>query len=108
MYICSNDKIKPAYLPAFERWSLYKSIWMNHWEEFQRIYNTRFLSKYGELSDGKKEEVEKLLGCGNFQNGFQRYSCEECDVNKDEIGEQMNQNILIKFKFSIRTLLFQQ
>ena len=54
---------------------------MNHWEEFQRIYDRRFLSRYGELSDSKKEEVEKLLGCGNFQNGFQRYSCEECDVN---------------------------
>ncbi len=39
---------------------------MNHWEEFQRIYDKRFFSKYGELSDGKIEEVEKLLGCGNF------------------------------------------
>jgi len=81
LYICSTDKSKPVYLPAFERWSLYKSIWMNHWEEFQQIYDRRFLSKYGELSEAKIEEVEKLLGCGNFQNGFQRYSCEECDVN---------------------------
>ncbi|HRG45554.1 MAG TPA: transposase zinc-binding domain-containing protein [Leptospiraceae bacterium] len=62
---------------------------MNHWEEFRR----RFLSKYGELSDGKIEEVEKLLGCGNFQNGFQRYSCEECDLNKDEI-ESSDANVL--------------
>ncbi|HMW07756.1 MAG TPA: transposase zinc-binding domain-containing protein [Leptospiraceae bacterium] len=82
MYVCNTDKAKkPNYIPSLERASQYKSIWKKHWEEFLRIYDMKFLSKYGELSEGKIEEVEKLLGCGDFLNGFQRYSCEECDVN---------------------------
>ena len=82
MYVCDTDKTKkPNYIPALERASQYKSIWQRHWKEFVNQYDRRFKAIYGELTEEKIEEVEKLLGCGDFLNGFQRYSCEECDIN---------------------------
>lgn len=82
MYICAEKKAKkPDYIPALVRSSQYQSIWQRHWKEFVNQYERRFKAVYGELTQEKIEEVEKLLGCGDFQNGFQRYSCEECETN---------------------------
>ncbi|HMX31824.1 MAG TPA: transposase zinc-binding domain-containing protein, partial [Leptospiraceae bacterium] len=82
MYVCDTDKTKkPNYIPTLERSSQYKAVWKRHWKEFVNQYDRRFKAIYGELTEEKIEEVEKLLGCGDFLNGFQRYSCEECDVN---------------------------
>jgi hypothetical protein len=44
------------------------------------IYDEKFKEKYGHLSYRKIWEVEKLLGCGNFENGFKFYECEFCGV----------------------------
>jgi hypothetical protein len=71
MYICSDNKTERSYIPALERWSLYKSIWINHWQSYLRTCKNR-------PSSGKVFEVKKLLKCGNFQNGFQRYTCKDC------------------------------
>ena len=81
MYICSKQPPKSDYIPAMERWNFYKSIWQNHWDDFLPIYNKNFLSIYGQIHPGKIEEVQKLLNCGNFLNGFQRYTCMECGTN---------------------------
>ncbi len=80
MYIQSENKEKPDYYPGLERWSLYKTLWMRHWQGFQEIYVTRFLGRLGSLSDEKKEEVEKLIKCGKFQHGFQRHTCLCCGI----------------------------
>lgn len=77
MYICSTNSAKPVYVPALERWSHYKSIWQNHWEEFGRMYDQKFLSIYGELTKDKIEKVEKLLKCGNSFN-VQPQNCPDC------------------------------
>lgn len=37
-----------------------------------------FEDKYGHLFTGKKEEVSKLLKCGDFSHGFYRYRCPDC------------------------------
>ncbi|MCB1194312.1 MAG: transposase [Leptospiraceae bacterium] len=81
MYIFSKQQNKYSYIPALERWSLYKSIWQNHWIDFQEIYNTNFLDIYGKISQRKIEEVQKLIDCGNFLNGFQKYTCKECGIS---------------------------
>ncbi len=88
MYICSTNEIKSAYLPAFERWSLYKSIWMSHWEEFRRIYDRRFLSKYGELSDGKNlfPKVSVHLGKGKIYNSELKNYNGHCFIYNNEEG----------------------
>ena len=72
MYICSKQQTVYSYIPAMERWSLYKSIWQNHWIDFLQIYDTNFLDIYGKISQRKIEEVQKLIDCGNFLNGFQK------------------------------------
>jgi len=35
---------------------------------------------YGSLNKKKLDEVQKLLGCGKFKNGFQRYTSPRCDT----------------------------
>ena len=71
MHICSENKTERSYIPALERWTLYKSIWINHWQSFLSTCKNK-------PSSGKVFEVKKLLRCGNFQNGFQRYTCKDC------------------------------
>ncbi|MCB1194306.1 MAG: transposase zinc-binding domain-containing protein [Leptospiraceae bacterium] len=41
------------------------------------ITTKNYLSIYGQIHPGKIEKVQKLLNCGNFQNGFQKYTCLE-------------------------------
>ncbi|MDA3900149.1 MAG: transposase zinc-binding domain-containing protein [Spirochaetes bacterium] len=78
MYICDKTKTKPAYKPGLERWSLYKGLWIKYWKEFQNSYDETFKEKYGELTQRHKLEVRKLISCGKFQNGFNRYYCQGC------------------------------
>ncbi len=78
MYIHSKHKTDPCYHPGLERWSQYKTLWIRHWSGFLKIYNQRFYSRLGPLTEEKKEEVEKLIKCGKFQYGFQRHTCLFC------------------------------
>lgn len=78
MYICDETKTKPSYRPGLERRSMYKSLWIRHWYGFQKIYSVTFEKTYGALTKEKIDEVVKLLRCGKFKNGFQRYTCPEC------------------------------
>lgn len=78
VYICDKTHTKPEYIPGLQRWSLYKSIWIQHWHEFQEIYADTYEKSYGKLTENKKNEVRKLITCGKFKNGFQRYFCPDC------------------------------
>lgn len=78
MYLCSIHDEKPPYLPGLERWSMYKFLWIRHWQGFRDIYDDRFKKLYGPLTLEKIEEVEKLIKCGKFRNGFQRHICVHC------------------------------
>jgi len=81
IYIYSaNNPTFPDYLPGLERPSLYKEIWHKYWPEFLSIYNEKFKEKYGTLTHRKRWEVEKLLGCGNFENGFKLFECSHCGI----------------------------
>ena len=80
MYIFSEKQQKPIYIPGHERWSMYKSVWIRHWPDFQKVYPYRFQKIYGPLKDDKKEQVAKLIQCGKFQNGFQRLTCPDCST----------------------------
>jgi len=49
VYVCNFKNIKLPYKPGLERWSLYKSIWIKHWKEFQKIYQEKYETTYGLL-----------------------------------------------------------
>ena len=78
MYICSEQENNLIYHPHLERFSVYKSIWSFYWDEFVKIYPNRFFEIYGELDRDKAEEVNKLISCGKFKNGYQRSFCPHC------------------------------
>ena len=80
MYYQSLCEEKPVYKPALERWNQYKSIWIKHWPEFEKIYPSRFEKLYGPLDEEKVDEVKKLVQCGEFKNGFQRHICPDCGL----------------------------
>ena len=80
MYYQSLSEEKPVYKPALERWNRYKSIWIKHWPEFEKIYPHRFEKLYGQLDEEKVDEVKKFLQCGEFKNGFQRHICPDCGL----------------------------
>jgi len=46
----------------------------------QKVYPYRFQNIYGPLTEEKKVQVRKLIQCGKFQNGFQRYTCPNCET----------------------------
>ncbi len=78
MYVCSEQNKKPEYIPGLERWSMYKTLWSRHWQDFYKIYPYRYEKIYGSLGKEKIIEVKKLIDCGNFRNGFQRHTCLDC------------------------------
>jgi hypothetical protein len=57
---------------ATERWT-FKAIVDDgdNWERCKEVYE-------GELTDHQKAEVEKMLGCGDPENGFATFMCLEC------------------------------
>ena len=78
MYFAQIHPIATGYTPGVERDSLYKDVWRRFWPEFQDVYVSRFQSTYGPLTRRKTQEVERLLACGRFSNGFVRHECTGC------------------------------
>ncbi|MFC1670904.1 transposase zinc-binding domain-containing protein, partial [Spirochaetota bacterium] len=78
MYITSEIQQEKRYTPGLERFSLYKDIWIHHWQGFQKIYDNTYSALYGSFNNTKILEVKKLIRCGKFSNGFTRHSCPEC------------------------------
>ena len=78
MYITSVNPVRKAYTPGYRRNSLYKGIWSRHWPVFRALYGSRFVKRFGELKEGKISEVQKLLDCGDFKNGYRKHTCDNC------------------------------
>ncbi len=53
----------------FERDNILKRIFTDGWEEFKEAH-PRF--------ESVDEVVQKMLGCGNSENGYASYICEDC------------------------------
>lgn len=52
-----------------------RKILENHWKVF--------LKKYGkQIRKNVKNEVEKVLGCGDIRNGYIEFRCQECNISK--------------------------
>lgn len=79
MYI--TGKHNKPYRPGHDRWSIYKNLWRKHWKGFQAVYDSRYRQRYGPLTPNKIAEVEKLLACGNYQNGFRKHECPDCGTH---------------------------
>jgi hypothetical protein len=67
-----------SYKGWFDRDKL-KEIFRTHWESFKDRYS-RYRSKRYE------EAVEKMLGCGDPENGFATYICSKCGQEKKKIA----------------------
>jgi len=78
MYITNTQHDGTPYRPGIDRFSLYKNIWQRHWQGFQDAYLKRFGAIYGPLTPESRMEVRKLLGCGNYRNGFRACRCPDC------------------------------
>ncbi|MFQ5684336.1 MAG: transposase zinc-binding domain-containing protein [Candidatus Binatia bacterium] len=51
---------------------------LNHFAEFEPVYEERYEKRYGFLRDAAREVVYEYLGCGDLRNGFARIRCKEC------------------------------
>jgi hypothetical protein len=52
-----------------------KQIFEENWDRFLCIYGPR-------VRETVKKEVEKMLGCGSFENGYAEYQCSTCGEKK--------------------------
>ncbi|UCF82361.1 MAG: transposase zinc-binding domain-containing protein [Desulfobacteraceae bacterium] len=58
----------------FRQWfdrDRFKDIFRTHWESFKKTF-----SRY--QSDRYDEVVQKMLGCGDPENGYATYICSKC------------------------------
>jgi hypothetical protein len=78
MYIRSLHDECREYAPAVTRWSLYKSLWLKYNRQFLDLYPEKFSERFGILSSEKIDEMDKLIACGEFRNGFVIHSCTQC------------------------------
>ena len=65
-----SQQTKSPYKPGVRRWTLYKSLWLKYWPEFESIYEEKYAARYGPITPDKHSEITKLLECGVFSNGF--------------------------------------
>ena len=59
-----------AYTPGVKRWSLYRDLWMRYGRGFMSSHDALFASKYGSLDEDARDEIRKVIECGEFANGF--------------------------------------
>ena len=78
VYISAKNHQTRSYLPGLERINTYKSLWLKHWAEFGRVYQLKYETVFGVITEEKIIEVRKLMECGRFSNGFERHKCPEC------------------------------
>ena len=69
---------KSAYTPGVKRWSLYRDLWMRYGRSFVSSHNALFAAKYGSLDEDARDEIHKVIECGEFANGFVMHTCEKC------------------------------
>lgn len=55
--------------------NIFKQIFKDGWEEF-KAHHPRY--------EGVDEVVQKMLGCGEFENGYAVYICPECFGEKSD------------------------
>ena len=67
-----------SYKEWFDRDKL-KEIFREHWQSFKDRY-----ARY--RSERYEEAVEKMLGCGDPENGFATYICSKCGQEKKKIA----------------------
>ena len=59
----------------FEELNLWQRIFADHWEMFAADYEGR----HGErVPDNWRENVEKMLSCGDIRQGYYEYFCQDC------------------------------
>ena len=59
----------------FEELNLWQRVFAEHWERFASEYE----DQHGEgVPENWRENVEKMLSCGDIRQGFYEYYCQEC------------------------------
>ena len=70
--------IKGVYTPGVKRWSLYRGLWMRYGNAFAFEYDALFAARFGRLKDDARDEIRKVIECGEFTNGFVSHTCGKC------------------------------
>ena len=51
---------------------------IGHFEEFERVYPSRFQTRYGFWRPVIRRSIDKFLKCGDLREGFARVRCDDC------------------------------
>jgi len=71
-------------------WSVFKQIFADHWEAFQRAHPRYQTSYYDGL-------VAKMLGCGNpEQMGYVEYRCPHCGQGKHLVAMSCQSSLCLR------------
>ena len=71
-------------------WSVYKQIFFDHWEPFQRAH-PRYQTAY---YDGL---VAKMLGCGDpEQMGYVEHRCQQCGLGKHVVSMRCKSSLCLR------------
>ena len=62
---------------SFEELNLWQRIFAENWERFAAEYE----AQWGEgVPENWRENVEKMLACGDIREGYQEYVCHDCSA----------------------------
>src|SRR5712691_8544278 len=71
-------------------WSVFKHIFAEHWDEFQRAHPRYQTSYYDSL-------VTKMLGCGNPEKmGYIAYRCLHCGQGKHLVAMRCQSSLCVR------------
>lgn len=73
--------IDPVYRPRKPQDSQYYRCVENHFEDFERVCEERFTTKYGFLRAYVRQVIYRYLDCGILHNGFARGSVRTAAMN---------------------------
>ena len=71
-------------------WSVYKPIFFDHWESFQRAHPRSQTAYYDGL-------VAKMLGCGDpEQMGYVEHRCQQCGLGKHVVSMSCKSSLCLR------------
>lgn len=68
----------PAYKPRNPRATSFYQLVENHYESLERIWDERYLERYGFWRSHITKVIWDYLDCGDLRNGFARIRCMDC------------------------------
>jgi len=70
--------ISGLYTPRYLLKNKLHTILSDHYDEFLKVYDKRYIEKYGPLRGVVKKTIQKILRCSNPEDGFAHLRCRGC------------------------------